>query len=150
MSGRQSPTRALELERWSELVEQWAAGREFEIAAAPVDRAFADALTARLGAGARPFAGDFRALCDRIAAAEELFTVDGGPVHIASYLGVPTTAVFTSGRSSKWAPLARGSRVVVRGELPCQPCTMFGETPPCPNGLVCHRLSWHAHTAPCK
>lgn len=145
VSGRQSPTRALSLERWANLVDAWAVGRHFEIAAAPPDRPFAGRLLERFNGRATLLAADFDELCTRIAVADDLFTVDGGPVHVASYYGVPTTAVFTSGRSRKWAPLAPGSRVLVRDDLFCQPCTLFGQTPPCPYGLACHEIDPEKH-----
>jgi ADP-heptose:LPS heptosyltransferase len=107
------------------------------VASAPADRPFAATLAARFPARAEHFQGDFSALCERLAAAEALFTMDGGMVHVASYYGVPTTAVFTSGRARKWAPLAAGSATVRRADLDCQPCTLFGQTPPCPRGHAC-------------
>jgi ADP-heptose:LPS heptosyltransferase len=145
ISGQQSPTRALSLERWASLLAAWAGDRPFGLAAAPADREFADRLLERFPGQASPFSEEFDGLCARIASAEELFSVDGGPVHIASYYGVPTTAVFTSGRSGKWAPLPHGSRVLVRDDLFCQPCTLFGQTPPCPYGLACHELDPEQH-----
>ncbi len=140
ISGRQSPTRSLNAETWSALVRAWAGDRAVAIVGAPVDDTFADELAATLGAGAARLGLGFDALCVRIAAAEGVLTVDGGPVHIAGYYGTPTRAVFTSGRERKWAPLAEGSEIVRTSGLACQPCTLFGQTPPCPNRLMCHTL----------
>lgn len=150
ISGRQSPSRSLPARTWADLAAAWAAGREVIVTAAPIDRAFADEVAALLGAQARRDDVGFSALCDRIAAAEGLLTMDGGPVHIASYTGTPTRAIFTSGRERKWAPLAAGSDIVRTSGLACQPCTLYGQTPPCPNGLACHRLDAVAdvHAAP--
>jgi ADP-heptose:LPS heptosyltransferase len=148
ISGLQSPTRTLALERWAAIARAWAAGRTVTVVAAPIDRAFADALAAKLGDGARREDYGFDALCDRIATAEGLLTMDGGPVHIASYYGTPARTIFTSGRESKWAPLAEGSEIVRTRDLWCQPCTLFGQTPPTRNALACHRLDAVADVRP--
>ena len=143
ISGRQSATRSLALDRWIEHVEAWADARPVVVAAAPVDAGFADQLATRLGKGrARRFAGGFDELCDAIEGADAVLTVDGGPVHLASYAGTPVRAIFTGGRDRKWAPLAVGSQIarLPDGALACQPCTLFGQTPPCPHGLACHRM----------
>ncbi|HET6509498.1 MAG TPA: glycosyltransferase family 9 protein [Baekduia sp.] len=148
VSGRQSPTRSLGVEQWAAIARAWAAGRPLTVVAAPIDRAFADELAAQLGAGATREDHGFDALCDRIARAEGLLTMDGGPVHIASYHGTPTRTIFTSGREGKWAPLAEGSEIVRTSGLWCQPCTLFGQTPPTRNALACHRLDPVADVSP--
>jgi ADP-heptose:LPS heptosyltransferase len=74
--------------------------------------------------------------------------MDGGPVHIASYYGTPARTIFTSGREGKWAPLAEGSEIVRTRDLWCQPCTLFGQTPPTRNALACHRLDPVADVRP--
>jgi ADP-heptose:LPS heptosyltransferase len=140
IAGRQSRSRALPLETWEVLIANWHAQRKFLIAAAPEDAAFADDLARRFGGLAGRFTGSFDELCAQIAAGEEFFTMDGGGVHIASYFGVPTFAIFTSGRDRKWSPLAEGSRVLRRHDLACQPCTKFGQVPPCPNRYACQEL----------
>ena len=140
VAGCQSRSRALGLERWIRVVESWHGGRHFLVAASPVDAAFADQLAHRFDGLASRFVGDFPQLCQAIAQSQEMLTMDGGPVHIASFFGVPTVAIFTSGRSRKWAPLAQGSRVIRRHDLPCQPCTKFGQVPPCPIQYQCLEL----------
>ncbi len=139
VAGRQSPSRRLDLDSWVALIAKWCRDRSFEIAAAPEDDAFAAQLGSRFKKASR-FTGSFEALCERIARSEEVFTVDGGGVHIASYFGVPALAVFTSGRDRKWHPLGEGSRILRRQDLPCQPCTKFGQVPPCPNAYACLKL----------
>ncbi len=65
-----------------------------------------------------------------------LLSGDSGVLHIAAGLGVPTVSLFGPGRAKKWAP--RGEHhVVINKELPCSPCTTFGNTPPCPNNVRC-------------
>ena len=67
-----------------------------------------------------------------------LLSGDSGVLHIAADLGVPTVSLFGPGRAKKWAP--RGEHhVVINKELPCSPCTTFGNTPPCPNNVRCMR-----------
>ncbi|HMJ36417.1 MAG TPA: glycosyltransferase family 9 protein [Baekduia sp.] len=148
ISGRQSVTRTLSVERWAAVAAAWAGERAVTVVAAPVDRDFADALAHRLGDRAGREDHGFDALCYRIAAAEGLLTMDGGPVHIASYYGTPTRTIFTSGREAKWAPLAQGSEIVRTSGLWCQPCTLFGQTPPTRNDLACHRLDPLADVRP--
>jgi ADP-heptose:LPS heptosyltransferase len=67
-----------------------------------------------------------------------LLSGDSGVLHIAAGLGVPTVSLFGPGRANKWAP--RGDRhIVINKELPCSPCSIFGNTPPCPNNVRCMR-----------
>ncbi|HEY3309397.1 MAG TPA: glycosyltransferase family 9 protein [Desulfuromonadaceae bacterium] len=65
-----------------------------------------------------------------------LISGDSGVLHIAVGLGRPTVSLFGPGRSKKWAP--RGDRhIVINKELPCSPCTIFGNTPRCPINSRC-------------
>lgn len=67
-----------------------------------------------------------------------LLSGDSGVLHIAAGLGVPTVSLFGPGRASKWAP--RGDHhIVINKELPCSPCTTFGNTPTCPDNARCMR-----------
>jgi hypothetical protein len=142
LAGLQSPSRRLNIKRWHELIERWSSSEKgtFLLACAPEDRLFAIELASLLKGKAILFEGSFNELCDRLAVAERLLTMDGGMVHVASYFGVPTTALFTSGRDRKWAPLAKDSRIVKAQGLECQPCTRFGQTPACPYSFKCHEL----------
>lgn len=145
VGGLQSPSRTLSVASWAGMAAKWAAGRPYLVVSSPTDRAFAASLVDRADGHAELFEGSFDAVCDVICAAPEIFAVDSGLVHVASYFGVPATVVFTSGRAAKWAPLAPGSRVVARGDLPCQPCTMFGQTPPCPRAFACRDVELADH-----
>jgi len=140
IAGRQSPSRRLSLDAWTALVSKWHAKRAFLVAAAPEDAEFAAQLSSRFEGLATRFTGGFEELCEQIARSEEIFTMDGGAVHIASYFGVSTFALFTSGRDRKWHPLGEGSRILRRHDLKCQPCTKFGQVPPCPYGYACLKL----------
>lgn len=67
-----------------------------------------------------------------------LLSGDSGVLHIAVGLGIPTVSLFGPGRASKWAP--RGDRhIVINKNLPCSPCTTFGNTPRCPINAKCMR-----------
>jgi ADP-heptose:LPS heptosyltransferase len=140
IAGRQSPSRRLSLESWATLTAQWHHDRPFLIGAAPEDAEFADTLARHFAGLARRFEGSFSELCEQIARSEEIFTMDGGALHIASFFGVPVLALFTSGRDRKWLPLGQNSRILRRHDLPCQPCAKFGQVPPCPYQFACLQL----------
>ncbi len=140
LAGLQSRSRRLTPEQWTTIIAGWHRNRTFLIAAAPQDSALADKLTSNFKSLASRFSGTFPELCNQIARSEEILTMDGGSVHIASYFGVPTLALFTSGRDHKWSPLAQGSMILRRSDLSCQPCTKFGYVPPCPHRYACCQL----------
>ena len=65
-----------------------------------------------------------------------LISGDSGILHIAVGLGKPTVSLFGPGRADKWAP--RGDHhTVINKQLPCSPCTTFGNTPKCPIDAQC-------------
>ena len=140
IAGQQSPSRRLTLDAWTALISKWHQKRPFHIAASPEDADLAGQLARRFDSLASPFSGSFDELCGQIARSEEIFTMDGGGVHIASFFGVSTLAIFTSGRDRKWHPLGEGSRILRRHDLACQPCTRFGQVPPCPYRYACLKL----------
>lgn len=140
IAGQQSRSRRLTLDAWTTLISNWHQKRPFLVAAAPEDSSLAGQLMDRFGGLASRFEGSFDELCGQMARSEEIFAMDGGPVHIASYFGVPTLAVFTSGRDHKWSPLGEGSQILRRHDLVCQPCTKFGQVPPCPYGYACLKV----------
>jgi ADP-heptose:LPS heptosyltransferase len=140
IAGRRSRSRRLSVDAWATLISRWHQKRPFLIGAAAEDADFAEELTGRFDGLASRFTGSFDELCGQIDRSEEVFTMDGGAVHIASYFGVSTLALFTSGRERKWRPLGEGSRILRRHDLACQPCTKFGQVPPCPYGYACLKL----------
>jgi ADP-heptose:LPS heptosyltransferase len=145
LGGLQSESRAFTEDEWERFIRAWAGRASFRIASSETDRPLARRLAARFPAQASLFEGSFDKLCDLIGRSEEVFTVDGGFLHIASYYGVPVTGVFTSGREGKWAPLAPGSRTVRRTDLACQPCTWFGQVPVCPHRYACKDVDVEKH-----
>jgi len=140
IAGRQNRSRHLSFDAWASLIMKWHQKRPFLIGAAPKDAALADRLARRFGNFATRFEGSFDDLCGKIARSEEILTMDGGAMHIASFFGVPTLAFFTSGRDRKWHPLGEGSRILRRHDLACQPCTKFGQVPPCFYRYACLKL----------
>lgn len=71
-----------------------------------------------------------------LSAAKLFIGADSGLLHIAVALGVPTVSLFGSGRARKWAPQGKQHRVINK-QLPCSPCTTFGNTPPCRHNVAC-------------
>jgi ADP-heptose:LPS heptosyltransferase len=70
-----------------------------------------------------------------MAGAQRVYCNDSSPIHFASALGVPTTAVFCSTVPAfGFGPLAAGSTVVEdQHNLPCRPCGLHGFRA-CPKG----------------
>jgi heptosyltransferase II len=145
LAGLEAESRHLNEQQYADLVRPWLGDESALICCAPRDRPFAQRLARQWPEQMWVFDGDFGAMCREIARATAVFCMDGGMVHIASYFGVPATVIFTSGRTAKWAPLAVGSSVVQRKDLPCQPCTVFGQVPPCPHQYACKQLSYAEH-----
>jgi len=145
LGGFQSKSRSLSKEQWSRLIRDWSRGRDFYITSSPQDTAFAQNLAERFPGRAQPILRPFSQLCQLVQTAEEILTMDSGFLHIASYYGVPTTGLFTSGRAEKFLPLAPHSRLVKRSDLTCQPCALFGQVPPCPYAYACKELDFSAH-----
>jgi lipopolysaccharide heptosyltransferase II len=71
-----------------------------------------------------------------VARVDVYLSADTGVLHLAYGVGTPTVHLFGPGVLSKWGPPGRRF-VTVRHELPCSPCTRYGYTPPCCQGLRC-------------
>ncbi len=63
-------------------------------------------------------------------------SADSGVLHLAYGVGTPTVHLFGPGVLSKWGPPGSKFRSV-KNPVPCSPCTSYGYTPPCCQGLVC-------------
>jgi len=144
IAGRGIPSRefdAATLARWVAIA---AGGGRITIAFQPSDLEFARSVAADLP-NAELFHGTFDALCDALSGAKEVLTVDGGMVHVCSYFGIPTRALFTSGIVEKWRPLALGSSVALSPEdLSCRPCVRFGQAPNCTAQYACKKFPLEA------
>jgi hypothetical protein len=140
LGGLQSKSRAFSEQEWTRFIRARLGERPFWIASSAIDRQAARVLARSFPDQAEVFEGSFDDLCGLIQRSQEVITVDGGFLHIASYYGVPVTALFTSGRDRKWAGLAPGSRALFREGLACRPCTWFGQTSPCPRRFACKEV----------
>lgn len=137
IAGRGVPSRELSADEFAGIILGAAAGRAVTLTFQPADEPYARELAERIP-GARLFKGTFAQLCDALARAPEVITIDGGMVHVCSFFGVPSRVLFSAGVVPKWRPLGRGSRVALSpAQLPCRPCTRFGQVPPCPIGYAC-------------
>ena len=65
-----------------------------------------------------------------------LISTDSGILHLGVLSGVPTVSLFGPGIAKKWGPKGE-NHIILNKELPCSPCTRFGETPPCSIGARC-------------
>jgi len=57
-------------------------------------------------------------------------------LHLAYGIGIPSVSLFGAGNEKKWAPKGKNYRCINK-HLSCSPCSIFGETPPCPIGVAC-------------
>ncbi|MFZ4517534.1 MAG: glycosyltransferase family 9 protein [Microthrixaceae bacterium] len=146
LGGSHAPSRDFQARQWVEWIERLKLD-DVILAHGPAEAELADRISELLPGAVAERSTSFLRSVDAISRASHLLTVDGGLLHVGSFYGVPTTAVFTAGRWDKWRPLADGSEVVRRTDVGCQPCTLFGETPTCTNALLCMRLrddDWEA------
>lgn len=137
VSGTNMLYKDLSVKKWVELITAWSKGRKFTLSYQPSDKVLAEKILSEFGSQAKLFQGGFKQLCLFIASSEEVFSVDSGLIHVASYYGVPATSVYTASREKKWGPLAEGSRVVHRTDIDCRPCTQFSQVPSCSYNYRC-------------
>ncbi len=140
LGGGLAPSRNFPLSFWLSLGRAYGGGLPLVISGGRGEGALLKALGAAIP-GARILPPSFEAFEEAVRSAERVITVDSGAVHVASYHGVPTVAVFSSGQERKWAPLGAGSVVLTNPGAPCRPCALWGQVPPCPHGLVCRDIS---------
>jgi hypothetical protein len=139
LGGSHSASRDFRARQWMEWMDRLKFD-EVVVAHGPAESELADRLCEMAGARVIARSASFLQTVDEISRAPHMLTVDGGLLHVGSFYGIPTTAVFTAGRWDKWQPLAPGSQVIRRTDVGCQPCTLFGEMPVCHNALLCTRL----------
>jgi hypothetical protein len=141
IAGLRTKSRKLSLDEWTTVITKWHRDRPFLVTGAEEDGEFIAEVARRFPKLATRLAGSFDERCDQISWSEELLAMEGSAVQIASFFGVPTTAIFTSGRVLKWHPLGERSRVIRRHDLPCQPCEKLGQVPACAHHYACHALA---------
>jgi heptosyltransferase-2 len=139
LGGTHAVSRSLSPADWVSWIRPIVGDAPLRLTAGPLEQELARGVLRELNGRGSLFTGSFSDVVELIASAEHLLAVDGGPVHIASYYGVRSDVLFTAGRADKWAPLAAGSRVHRRTDLSCQPCTVFGQVPPCPFAYCCKK-----------
>lgn len=71
-----------------------------------------------------------------IARSKLLVSGDSGILHVGYGLGRPTVSLFGPGIAKKWAPVGE-KHIVINRNMPCSPCTRFGNTPECSIGTRC-------------
>lgn len=140
LSGGGQPSREFHAGEWVQFMDAWAGPLPVRLTAAPSDWDKARAIVQRRAAPTSFCAAGFPEMVEDLKKARAILTVDGGMAHVASFYGIPATVLFTSGQVEKWRPLSEGSRVVAVEGLPCRPCTLFGQVPPCPHGFACKRI----------
>jgi len=139
LGGGLAPSRNFPLSFWLSLGRAYGGGLPLVISGGRGEGALLKALGAAIP-GARILPPSFEAFEEAVRSAERVITVDSGAVHVASYHGVPTVAVFSSGQERKWAPLGAGSVTLTNPGASCRPCALWGQVPPCPHGLVCRDI----------
>lgn len=140
--GASIPERIWPRERFTAVAQAAAeAGMGIVLIGSAADRAAAQEIAR--GLGDRPwldFSGQVRLQQSAalIASCAAYISADTGPLHLAYAVGTPTVHLFGPGVLAKWGPPGRGFRTV-KADVPCSPCTRYGYTPPCCQGLVCMR-----------
>jgi ADP-heptose:LPS heptosyltransferase len=70
--------------------------------------------------------------CAALISMADLFVgPDSGLLHLAVACKVPTVAIFGPSDHIKWGYGGRGRHAVVRNDVPCSPCFIFGYSKPC-------------------
>jgi heptosyltransferase-2 len=86
--------------------------------------------------------GDFSVgeLAAAIRRCRLIVSSDSSPIHIASAVGTPVVAMFGPVPSITYRPyLPSEAFRVVSKNLPCSPCVVFAQSPPCPYDFECIR-----------
>ena len=123
-------------EKWIELIKQLPADRRIILIGAPGDVPLCDRIAKAADRG-EVLAGKFTLLqtAALMQRAEMNYVNDSAPLHIASAMNAPVTAIFCSTVPAfGFGPLRENGRVVERSEtLYCRPCGLHGYKA-CPEG----------------
>jgi heptosyltransferase II len=77
-------------------------------------------------------------VCAILRQSRGLLANDGGLVHLASALGVKTTAIFGPVDEAVYGPFIPPSGSVTLSQaVPCRPCYSRFHFPPCPHSRAC-------------
>jgi heptosyltransferase-3 len=123
------PAAAFETKRWASTnfarVAEDLSGRGFNVVAAvaPNERQVAAELAEKSSARINTFTDLSLPEVTALAARSRLFVGnDSGIAHIAAATRTPSVVIFGSSNVAHWRPWAAAPALVVREELPCQPC----------------------------
>ena len=124
--------------RWSALIDRLPADHAIHLLGAPADRAACQAI---IDASARPDAHNragelsFLQSAALMQRARMSYVNDSAPLHLASAVDAPVTAIFCSTVPGfGFTPLSTDAHVVETAEpLPCRPCGLHGKRA-CPEG----------------
>ena len=140
LGGTFSLGRNLDAQEWADIIQAWNADKPLIAISAPEEKAKLKEIVSlcKRKITIQEFP-NFNEVAVFLRGCEKVLTVDSGALHLCSYFGVSTDSVFTNGRFLKWKPLAGRSRVL-KTELPCQSCVLFGHEPPCKINYQCNHL----------
>lgn len=129
-------TKQFPADRWVELITFIPENSEIFLLGGPGDRALCDEIILKANhPGLRNLAGELTLLQSAalMRYCRMNFTNDSSPLHLASAVNAPVTAVFCSTVPGfGFGPLSDNSEIVeVEGSLPCRPCGLHGK-PGCP------------------
>jgi lipopolysaccharide heptosyltransferase II len=138
--GASIPERRWPPERYAELALMLARdGIGIVVLGGPGDGRAAKVIESALGDRAVVNLATRCSLIDAAAVVEQVdvyVSADSGVLHLAYGVGTPTVHLFGPGVLSKWGPQGRRF-VTIRTDAPCSPCTRYGYTPPCNQGMIC-------------
>jgi ADP-heptose:LPS heptosyltransferase len=135
--GTGGPAKLWRAERWAAVADALvAAGARLVLTGGPGEEPLVEELARRMRAHPPTLAGQttvgqLAALLRRAALA---LGVDSGPLHLAAAQGVRTIHLYGPGDAGRFGPWGDPARhIVVRADLWCSPCGVFGA---CPRGLA--------------
>ncbi len=131
-------TKQYPAERWAELIREIPAGRKIYLLGSAADKPLCSRIVLDAGhPGAISLAGGLSLLASAalMKGARMNFTNDSAPMHLASAVNAPVTALFCSTLPSfGFGPLSDNSSVAETDRiLPCRPCGIHGQQK-CPEG----------------
>lgn len=130
-------TKRYPLTHWVQLIDALPAGHRIYLIGGPEDRELAqDILKLIQRPDVHTLCGELRIMESAALMADAVmnYTNDSGPMHFASAMNAPVTAVYCSTHPCfGFGPLSDQHRVVDAGNLYCRPCGIHGY-PACPQG----------------
>lgn len=130
-------TKRYPAERWAELIKAFPVPYKVYFLSGPEDAAMADEIIALSGYPHAENLGGKLSLMQSAALMRDAvmnYTNDSGPLHFASSVNAPSTAVFCSTHECfGFGPLSEQSRLVEVQDLYCKPCGIHGYDQ-CPEG----------------